>query len=173
MKTSEFFEKIPAYLDGSLSGKIQQDFEEMLQQNPSLKTQVEEFQAMEQMLSAEKIQHPSQNFTQRVMANLYRTPAQNRSSIVNGLFLIGGVLVLAGLFTILSYAGLFDSAETQIDLNHISILHKYVNKSLPAIPFNGKLIVNIIIFMNLLLALIVLDRAILKPFFQRRIEAGS
>jgi hypothetical protein len=173
MKASEFFENIPAYLDGSLSGKIKKDFEEMLQQNPLLKSHIEEFQAMELMLRAEKIQHPSQNFTQRVMANLYRNPAPNRSSIFNGLLLIGGVLILVGLFTILSYAGLFDSAQTQIDLNHISVFHKYINRSLPAIPFNGRLVVNIIIFMNLVLALIVLDRGILKPLFQRRLEAGS
>jgi hypothetical protein len=170
MNASEFYNKIPAYLDGSLSEGDKIDFEITLQTNPALNTRFKEFQAVEILLKREKPQQPSRNFTQKVMQNLSNYPLENRSSILNGLLLIGGVIVLVSLGVLLSYSGVFDSAQTQIDLNNATLVSKYLKRSLPPIPFNGKLVVNIIIFLNLVLALIVLDRAILKPLFQRRMH---
>jgi hypothetical protein len=48
------------------------------------------------------------------------------------------------------------------------VVNKYLDWELPEIPFNGKLIVNLIIIANIALAFIVLDRAVLKPWFERR-----
>jgi hypothetical protein len=173
MKASEFFDQIPAYLDGTLGEREKIDFEHVLQSNTALKRQVEEFQEMEAALRSDKLQQPSRNFTQRVMGNLENYPLQSRSSIFNGLLLLGGVIILVSLCILLSYTGFFDSAQSQIDLNNISMVNKYFKQSLPAIPFNGKLVVNIIIFLNLVLALIVFDRAVLKPIFLRRMQTGS
>jgi hypothetical protein len=172
MKASEFFDKIPGYLDGTVSTEDQNAFEQLLQNNPMLKNQVDEFMAMENILKHEPLQEPSRNFTLKVMDNLANYPLENRSSVFNALLLIGGVVVLVSLCALLSYNGFFDSTQTQIDLNKISIVGKYVKRSLPAIPFNGKLVVNLIIFFNLVLALIVFDRGILKPLFQRRMQGG-
>jgi hypothetical protein len=156
-----------------LSESEKSDFEKMIQTNASLRIQMEEFRAFENILVAEKLQNPSRNFTQKVMQNLENYPLENRSSVFNGLLLIGGVILLMTLCILLSTSGFFDSATTQIDLNNVSLLSKYFKRSIPGIPFNGKLIVNIIIFLNLVLALIVFDRTILKPLFQRRMQAGS
>jgi hypothetical protein len=172
MKASEFSNKIPEYLDGTLSVEDKKDFEQLLESNPTLKSQFEEFRAMENMLKKDLLQEPSRNFTVKVMGNLANYPLENRASMFNAFLLVGGIIVLVSLCILLSYNGFFDSAQTQIDLNKISVVGKYMKRSLPSIPFNGKLVVHMIIFLNLVLVLIVLDRAIFKPLFQRRMQNG-
>jgi hypothetical protein len=55
-----------------------------------------------------------------------------------------------------------------VDIGNSSIFERLSNRSFPAIPINGKLVVNIIILLNLGLAWLVLDRAVLRPLFRRR-----
>jgi hypothetical protein len=86
---------------------------------------------------------------------------------------LSGVLVAVGIASILVSAGVFDNLNTTIDLNRVELPKKYFERSLPSIPFSGKVIVNIIIILNLGLAWLVLDRAILKPLFQRRLQGGQ
>jgi hypothetical protein len=50
------------------------------------------------------------------------------------------------------------------------MVNRYIRQSLPGIPVDGKWIVNIIIFLNIAVAFIVLDRTILHPLFQRRMQ---
>ena len=71
--------------------------------------------------------------------------------------------------SLLLSAGVFDSTNT-LELMDIVIQNKYIdiNKSLPSIPFNEKMVVNIIILLNLALAFVVLDRTVLKPWFEKR-----
>jgi hypothetical protein len=59
-----------------------------------------------------------------------------------------------------------------VDLNRIPLSHQYINRTLPSVSIDGKLIVNVIMVLNLALALLVLDRIILKPLFHRRIHTG-
>lgn len=174
MKASGKLENnILLYLDGTLSGKDLKDFEDQIQSDNDLKKTIENFRFMESAFKIEPLQQPSSNFTSRVMQNLENYPIQNTSSILNSLLLIGGIIVLVTLCTLLLTTGMFDSYKTIIDLNSVSLVDKYVHQSLPAIALNGKVIINIIIFLNLILALIVLDRAVLKPLFQKRIQTHS
>jgi hypothetical protein len=64
-------------------------------------------------------------------------------------------------------AGVFDGTSS-IDLNQTLLPNKYIQQSLPTISFNGKMVMNVIILLNLALAFLVLDRAVLKPWFERR-----
>jgi hypothetical protein len=54
----------------------------------------------------------------------------------------------------------------------VDISKKIIKDPLPAFHFSGKLLINIAIVLNLALAWIVLDRTILKPLFQRRMQTG-
>jgi hypothetical protein len=76
-------------------------------------------------------------------------------------------MIAVGIGAFLLSAGVFDSTGA-IDLNDMGIQNKYIQESLPTIPVNGKLIMNVIIMLNIALAFLVLDRAILKPWFERR-----
>jgi hypothetical protein len=106
------------------------------------------------------------------MSKLDQYPAQQGISVRNGIFLLIGVLITAVIASVLVSAGVFDSAVTNIDLNQVNVPKKYLNAPLPSFQYSGKVIVNIIIFLNLGIGWIVLDRVILKPFFQRRLQGS-
>jgi hypothetical protein len=61
----------------------------------------------------------------------------------------------------------FDTSGS-IDLNQTIVPNKFIQQPLPSIPFNGKLVMNVIIILNLALAFLVLDKAVLKPWFEKR-----
>jgi len=167
-------DKILRYLDGELNTAEGLAFEEELNQNDSLKKRLDQLQDIHLTMRGKMIEHPSKNFTQAVMRKLDQYPVQARSfSIRNGILLLSGVLVAVGIASILVSAGVFDNLNTTIDLNQVELPKKYFERSLPSIPFSGKVIVNIIIILNLGLAWLVLDRAILKPLFQRRLQGDN
>jgi hypothetical protein len=64
----------------------------------------------------------------------------------------------------------------KLKLTYWSMQHHIKNKWMTfppfSIPFNGKVLVNSIIFLNLGLALILLDRTVLRPLFQKRAAVG-
>ena len=166
-------DKLLRYIDGELNANEKQALDEELKHNEALRTRLNQLQTMNQSLRNSKLEHPSRNFTQLVMSKLDQYPMHSSSfSIRNGILLLAGVLVAIGIASVLVSSGVFDSATATIDLNQVNLPKKYIERTLPSIPFNGKLIVNIIILLNLGLAWLVLDRAILKPFFQRRMHTG-
>ena len=161
-------EKLLDYLDGTLAGKEKESLEELIKNSPALKSRLEELRTLDLGLRTIKIEHPSKNFTQLVRNKLDEYPIQSKSfSTRNGIFLLIGVLVAVGIGSLLVAGGAFDGTSS-IELNQNIIPNKYLQNPLPSIPFNGKLVVNIIIILNLALAFMVLDRAILKPWFERR-----
>ena len=161
------------YLDGTLNAADKQRLETELSHNHELKARLDELQNVELWLSKISLEEtPSRNFTQQVMGKLDQYPSRSSTMISrNGIFLLAGILVAVGLATILVSSGVFDGVQTTINLNQ-ELPQKYIQKSLPPIALSGKLIVNIVILLNLGLAWLVLDRAILRPLFQRRMHAG-
>lgn len=161
------------YLDGTLNAADKQRLETELSHNRELKARLDELQNVELWLSKIPLEEtPSRNFTQQVMGKLDQYPSRSSTIISrNGIFLLVGILMAVGLAAILVSSGVFDGVLTTINLNQ-ELPQKYIQKNLPPIALSGKLIVNIIIVLNLGLAWLVLDRAILKPLFQRRMHAG-
>ena len=155
------------YIDGTLAPADKENLEQELLASPELSNRLEELQQVTANLKGVHLEHPSKNFTQKVMEHLTQYPAPSGLSIRNGAFLLVGVLIAIGIGTFLLASGIFDTAGS-INLNELGLPTKYLQEPLPSIPFNGKLVVNIIILLNIALALIVLDRAILKPWFERR-----
>jgi hypothetical protein len=142
-----------------------------LTQNPALRARLELLQSLHADLQMGKMEQPSRNFTQQVMSRLDQYPLKSLS-IRNGILLLIGVLVAALLAAFLVSSGVFDHATTTIDLNQVSLPDQYLPQTLPSFRFDGKLIVNTIIVLNLVLAWLVLDRAVLKPYFKRRMMTG-
>jgi hypothetical protein len=160
------------YLDGNLSTAEKMKADEALRNNPFWRERLDELKMVNTFLGENKIEYPSKNFTDAVMNRLHQYPVNTGFSIRKGILLLTGVLIVIGVATILLSTGAFDNTTTSIDLNQIEVSRKFVKTPLPSFEFNGKLIVNIIIILNLGLAWIVLDRTILRPFFQRRMQAG-
>lgn len=160
------------YLDGQLNAVDSQKVERELQLNPAWQSRLAELRTITSSLKETNLEYPSKNFTISVMNRLDQYPAQSGFSVRNAILLLTGVLIAVGIASVLVAAGVFDNTTTSIDLNQVELSKKYIKTPLPSFQFNGKLIVNIIIILNLGLAWLVLDRAILKPFFQRRIQTG-
>jgi anti-sigma factor RsiW len=167
-------DKLLSYIDGALNPAEAQAVEGELMHHVSLRNRYIELQALHRALRDGNVELPSKNFTNEVMRKLdqYPMPAATLS-IRGGILLLTAVLIAVVLAAILVSVGVFDNATTTLDLNQIELSKKYVERTLPLIPFNGKLIVNIIILLNLALAWLVLDRAVLKPLFQRRMQGGQ
>jgi hypothetical protein len=81
-----------------------------------------------------------------------------------------GSLVASGIVLGLISLGTFDS--TTSILVESPLKNTKLNLQEISIPFNTKILINSIIFLNLGLLLILLDRTILKPLFQQRAEAS-
>ena len=161
------------YLDGELDSTAKEKLELALQQDEALKHRLTQLQTMESFLKSDTLESPSKNFTQLVMNKLDQYPAQTSNfSMFNGILLLAGILLMTGIAAILVSSGVFDQASGALDLNTLEISQHYIQRTLPSIPIDGKLIVNVIIVLNLGLCWLILDRTILKPFFRRRIEMG-
>jgi hypothetical protein len=160
------------YLDGNLSAADNKKIETSLQENPSWRARLEELRLINSILADPIVESPSKNFTAYVMDRLDQYQAPSRFSSWNSVLLLVGVLIAVGITTVLLAGGIYDHSSTNVDLNQIDFSDNLIKTPLPSLEFNGKLIVNIIIVMNLAIAWVVLDRAILKPFFRRRMQAG-
>ena len=162
------------YLDGALNPAEQQDLEKDIATNDALKKRLEQLQTMNVLLKSHKVEQPSKNFTQLVMSKLNQSPGYSvKFPVRNGILLLIGVLLVAAIASVLVPEGVFDNISMTIDLNKVEPAKKYIERTLPAIPVDGKLLVNFIILINLVLGWLVLDRAILKPIFHRRIQQGQ
>jgi len=161
-------EKLLDYIDGTLNATEKELFEQALKNSHVLQARFEELNLLDSSLRSIKIEQPSKNFTQQVMSKLDQYPIRSSNILSrNGILLLIGALLAVGISSLLLAGGVFDGASS-IDLNQTIIPNKYIQQSLPTISFNGKMVVNVIILLNLALAFLVLDRAILKPWFERR-----
>jgi hypothetical protein len=165
-------EKLLRYLDGELSTNERKNLETEMQNSLLLKTRLEELQRIHSYLRRKStFETPSRNFTLNVMEGLDRQPVRSLFSPRKGLLLLIGIIIASGLSLMLLTNGAFDQTTTSLILE-TPIKNKWITDPSFSIPFNGKILVNGIIFLNLALALILLDRTILRPLFQRRTSIG-
>ncbi len=161
-------DKLLDYIDGNLEGFEKKNIEQLLQTSRELQARLEELRKIDAALRLVRAEQPTKNFTQRVLHKLDQYPLRNSGfTLKNGILLLVGVLIATGIGTLLVAGGVFDTTSS-IDLNQTILPNKYIQKPLPTFNFNGKLVVNIIILLNMALAFLVLDRTILKPWFNRR-----
>jgi hypothetical protein len=131
----------------------------------------DELGAIDQYLKSVRIEQPSANFTQHVMSNLHRASAAALGlPSRNKMLMLAGILVTIGIAILLLAGGAFESVTT-ITVDQEILPNNQIREYIPTIPFNGKLVINIVILMNLALAFMILDRAVLKPWFERRRHA--
>ncbi len=131
----------------------------------------EELNAIDRYFETVRIEQPSANFTQHVMSNLHRASAAALGlPSRNKMLMLAGILATIGIAILLLAGGAFENVTT-ITVDQDILPNNQIREYIPTIPFNGKLVINIVILMNLALAFIILDRAVLKPWFERRRHA--
>jgi hypothetical protein len=157
------------YLDGILTGKEKSEFETLLSKNTPLKIRLEELRKVHSLLGGKgKLEQPSKLFTDNVMHNLDRIPVRSTASPKNGLLLLLGILVALGVMALLLSLGVFDNMSDTISLEKLPLENKFIKNPMPAIPFNGKWVINGILILTMGLSFILLDRTVLKPYFDKR-----
>jgi hypothetical protein len=159
-------EKLLEYIDGVLSAEDVIRIEKMIRSDHAVKERLEELREAGRFLSGTSWQHPSHNFTQKVLERLNDQPQKSTVSIRKSIYLLAAIIVTIALATLLVTTGTFDGT-TSLNLNEM-VQTKYLKQPLPTFSFDGKLLVNVIIVLNIIIAFIVLDRTILKPWFDRR-----
>lgn len=165
-------EELLRYLDGELETSHKIKLEAELQRAPDLKERLEELRVIRSfLLRKATLETPSKTFTQKVMADLDAQPVKSFSP-GKGLLLLIGVLIASVLALMLLSNGVFDQTNTSLLVDTAPIKNKWIEETTYSIPFNGKILVNGIIFLNLALALVLLDRTVLRPIFQKRASVG-
>lgn len=157
-------------LDGKLSREESARMIARIESSPVLKTRYEEARAIHQLLKSSSWADPSMNFTRSVMSKLNDAPAPVVPSYWKGLLLLIGMMLTIGITMILVSQGVFD-ASTTVDLNNINLPKGIPDQSIPTFDLSGKTIVNIIMVMNIVVGFVLLDRAVLKPIFRKRMIA--
>lgn len=158
--------KLLEYIDGTLDAAEAADLMRLIEQQPRMKARLQELQGLGAVFTAAPPALPSKNFTQKVMAHLDQYP-KVATSIWKNILLLAGIVVTAGIATWLVSLGIFDGSA-QVDLGSVVFQESPVQQSLPSVSFDGKMIVNSIIVFNLVIAFLLLDRTVLRPWFQRR-----
>lgn len=156
------------YLEGNLDEKKLSMINKSLESSESLRDRLEALKMISYSLQQSHLLHPSDNFTKRVMNNLHRIAPVSVITPKNGVLLLCGILVAMGIGVVMVDTGFYNSLNGILSLDQIKVPSGLAMPSLPAIPLSGKLIINSIIALNLGLAFLLLDRTILKPFFNRR-----
>ena len=157
------------YLDGMLTIKDKAELENLLANNSYLEIRLEELRQVHTVLAGKaRLEQPSKLFSERVMSNLDRMPDRSTLSPKNGLFLLCGILVAVGVMALFLSSGVFDNMNDTISLDKLPLENKFIKNPFPTIPFNGKWMVNGILILTMGLAFVLLDRTILKPYFEKR-----
>ena len=166
-------EELLRYLDGDLDAVSKEKLETEIRHSVLLKSRLDELQMVKSfLLSKATLETPSKNFTQKVIDGLDTQPARSLFSPRKGLLLLVGIIIASGMALVLLTNGVFDQSSVSLLVDAAPIKNKWIQDTKFSIPFNGKIVVNTIIFLSLGLALILLDRTILRPLFQRRSSLG-
>ncbi len=165
-------EQLLRYLDGELDVKTKQALESQIQGSELLRVRLEELRMVQSILIQKaRLETPSKNFTQKVMSGLDAKPVVSLFTPRKGLLLLLGSIIASGIALALLSAGVFDAPTAPLVLDS-PLKTDWIKVPSVSIPFNGKVLVNGILILNLALAFVVLDRTVLKPIFQRRISSS-
>jgi hypothetical protein len=165
-------EELLRYLDGELDSVQKTSLEAEIEGSLLLKKRLQELQTVRSFLMRKAtLESPSKNFTLKVMEGLEAQPVQSLFSPRKGLLLLIGVIIASAISLMLLTNGVFDATTTSLMVD-APIKNKWIQDPSFSIPFNGKILVNGIIFLNLALALVLLDRTVLRPLFQKRTSMG-
>jgi hypothetical protein len=163
-------EQLLGFLDGGGSGAGREGIRESISANVELRKRMEALQAVHNFLQKQnRMESPSKNFTERVMAGLHARPSFSFLSPKNGFLLLVGLMVASGLAVMLVSSGQLDQWHTFFNLGQIPIKNNVV-KLPTSIPFDLKITVKIFVMINVVIGFVLLDRTILRPIFQKRAE---
>lgn len=162
-------DELISYLDETLPVHDRERIEEKIKNDFAVQQRIKELETIHTILSDQKgIEHPSANFTEKVMTNLHTGRASGYFSPTQGMLLLLGLLVASGLSLALLSSSTGGQLPGLIPQEITSFLKNKMH--LPTTSLDMKQIINGVTAVNLILAFILLDRTVLRPLFQKRLE---
>ena len=162
-------DQLLSYLEGTLEASEVRILEDQIQKSEVLKGRLEELRTIHIFLQrSNTLEIPSKTFTQRVLSNLDSYKVTQTISPKNGLILLGGIIVAAGILISLISAGSFDSISAPVSLNSLPIKKEWIKNPLPTFSLDVKQLMKVILILATGLSFVLLDRTILRPLFARR-----
>lgn len=163
-------QKIFDYIDGRLPGEESAEIRSMIESDPDLKARVERIRSSEKMLKS-VMESPSANFTDRVMTDIEQMTLAKSRGRLSKRNLFGALVVFAGIVV-----GIFVLSSSFIDLSLLQQLG--LDKSLLTTDVvDVKPVVNLLdndlffkgfLFFDAFLAILLIDRLLLRPLLKRR-----
>jgi len=171
MKFTE--ETILDYLDGKLSSEDEKVFLTRCQSDKEFNTLYKHHKQLHFALEHEKLRSPSAGFAERVMDSVYQLQtARSRFFNRSRLFvitLVGIILVTTAYYLSTQfYPGIGGAIAPQLTLREFTV---DLN---PARNFlDSDTLFKLVFYVNGIIGLLLVDRAILKPYFARRRDRYS
>jgi hypothetical protein len=171
MKLNE--ETILKYLDGLLNNEEEKAFNEAIAKDEELNRLFLHHKQIHESLAKEELQSPSIGFADRVMDAVYhlhanRTKFFNRSRLIV-IGLIGLILITTAYYLSMKfYPTLGGAVASELTLKQFTF---DLNPARNFLDSNS--LFKIVFYVNGVVCLLLLDRAVLKPFFARRRERYS
>jgi len=166
-------EIILRYIDGDLNKDESRKIKEELMQNKKLASAIKQQQLLHNTLLKNPLYSPSSGFSNRVMDAVYSSRIQEAGFFNKGrLFVVVlvslAVLTTAYYFAVQFYPSLGSADGIEISLKNFSLDLQPIQNIL-----SSTLIFKVVLYVNGFISLLLLDRAILKPYFARRKQRFS
>lgn len=152
-------EQLLDYLDGNLTPVVADSINKALKKDASLASRLAELKRLDDVLSNIQLKSPSGHFVFNVMYDLDKAEAKIRKG---GLF-----IVLAALLTVI--IGSYYMVGTALDVSGMQTID-YLSSVKNYMPdqINLKNVNSLALLVISFIALMVFDRAVLKPYFHNR-----
>lgn len=171
MKLNE--ETILNYLDGHLDKKEEEAFLVAIENDKELKKLFIHHREIHEALEGEQLKSPSPGFADRVMDAVYQLQATRTRFFNRSRLFVIGLVGIIFLTTVYYFSVQYFPTFGDTVANDITIRDFTVNLD-PAKTFlNSELIFKVVLYINGIVCLFLLDRAVLKPYFTRRRERYS
>ena len=167
--------KLLDLIDGNLDEQEEAQIKKLIEAEPDLRRRYETLLAVDATLVESVNTMPSSSFTENVMANLHKNFAYTNSFWKKNLFMviaIVSVVLVAGIILLSSPAlsNIFPSIEPQ----QFTISERTISIDPGKLNFiNQDIFIKGFIYLNAVLVLFLLDRAVLKPYFRNRRQSYS
>ena len=171
MKVTE--EIILKYLDGELSEEDSNQLRLIIESESEIKKLYERHKAIHQTLDEEPIQTPSASFADNVM-DAVNLVTQSNGKLLKRLRFISLLLIVFVIATSLYYLGInFYPTLGGMMTNEITLREFTIDTQPAQQLLNSDALFKIVLYVNGVIGLFLLDRAVFKPYFARRRERYS
>jgi hypothetical protein len=167
------------FIDGNLSDAESEELKRIIDEHPEIKRRYEELSIVDNALTDQPLAQPSSNFAESVMSNLGKkvasAPLAYNGFWKKNLFVVITIVaigLIAGM-VLLSNSSLTDILPT-IEPREITVSERTISIDPGKLNFiNQDLFFKGLIYLNAFLALYLLDRTVLKPYFRNRRQSYS